>query len=59
MKTISAIDIDNQRVLIRVDFNVPIKNNKILSDFRIQETMPTINYCMKNNAKIILELFRV
>ena len=54
MKNIKQIDIKNRRVLIRVDFNVPIKNKKIQSDFRIKTVKETINHCIKNNVSIVL-----
>ena len=54
IKYINQINIENKRVLIRADFNVPILNNAIDSDFRIISMKSTIDYCIKNNAKIIL-----
>ena len=51
---IDSLDIKNKRLLIRVDFNVPIKNKMILSDFRLRATFETILFSLKNNAKIIL-----
>ena len=54
MLRIDNIDIKGKRVLIRTDFNVPINNGKIKSDFRIIKTLDTIKYCLNNNAKIIL-----
>ena len=54
MHRLDTIDIRGKRVLIRVDFNVPIINGKIASDFRIIKTLDTIKYCLDNNAKIIL-----
>ena len=54
MIRIDHINIKGKRVLIRVDFNVPIHEGKIKSHFRINKTLDTINYCIKNNAKIIL-----
>lgn len=52
--SILDIDLDQKIVLIRVDFNVPIKNGKVVSDVRIQAALPTINYALENNAKVIL-----
>lgn len=54
MKTIRNLKLENKKVLIRCDFNVPIKNGKIIDDTRIKESLETINYCIKNKAKIIL-----
>ena len=54
MKTIKNLDIDNKKVLIRVDYNVPIKDGKITDDTRIVGSMKTINYCLDHNAKVIL-----
>lgn len=54
MKTIKDININNKRVIIRCDLNVPIKDGKILDDTRISASLETINYCLDNNAKVIL-----
>ncbi|MBR2678199.1 MAG: phosphoglycerate kinase [Bacilli bacterium] len=54
MKTVKDIDIKDKRVIIRCDFNVPIKDGKIVDDTRIVEALPTIKYCLDNNCKIIL-----
>ena len=54
MKLIKDIDITNKRVLIRTDFNVPIKNKCILSTFRIDKSLDTIKYCLKRNATVVL-----
>lgn len=54
MKTIRNLKLENKKVLIRCDFNVPIKNGKIIDDTRIKESLETINYCIENKAKIIL-----
>ena len=54
MKTIRDLDLDNKKVLIRVDFNVPIKDGKIVDDTRIVGALPTIQYAIDHNAKVIL-----
>ncbi len=54
MKTIKDLNIDNKKVIIRCDFNVPIKDGKIVDDTRIVGALPTIQYCLDHNAKIIL-----
>jgi phosphoglycerate kinase len=43
----------NQRLLIRVDFNVPIKNGKITDDTRIRESLDTIKYAIDQGAKSV------
>ena len=53
-KTVKDLNIDNKKVIIRCDFNVPIKGGKITDDTRIVKSLPTINYCLEHNAKIIL-----
>ena len=53
-KTIRDFDLNNKRVIIRVDFNVPIKDGVIEDDNRIVESLETINYAIENNAKVIL-----
>ena len=54
MKTIKDIDLKNKRVLIRCDFNVPIKEKRIVDDTRITAALPTIKYALEQNAKVIL-----
>jgi phosphoglycerate kinase len=53
-KTINDIDVAGKRVLVRVDFNVPLKNGKITDDYRIKKALPTINALIEKGAKIIL-----
>ncbi|MCS7202089.1 MAG: phosphoglycerate kinase [Dictyoglomus sp.] len=47
-------DLKNKRVLVRVDFNVPMKNGVITDDRRIKEALPTIQYLIEKQAKVIL-----
>ncbi|MCL9820113.1 phosphoglycerate kinase [Helicobacter colisuis] len=55
VKSIREVDIKNKRVLIRVDFNVPMDDElNISDDSRIREAIPTINYCIDNGAKSII-----
>lgn len=54
MKTIKDINVENKKVIIRCDFNVPIKDGKIIDDTRIKASLKTINYCLEHNSKIIL-----
>jgi len=54
MKTLQDFDFENKRTIVRCDFNVPIKDNKIVDNFRIKEILPTINYLIEEKAKIIL-----
>jgi phosphoglycerate kinase len=52
--SIRDLDLTNQRVFIRVDFNVPLKDGVITDDTRIRETIPTIEYALRHKAKVIL-----
>lgn len=54
MKTIEEFDFYNKKVILRVDFNVSIKDNKIISNDRIIAALPTIKYLIEKQAKIIL-----
>ena len=53
-KTIRDYNLNNQKVIIRVDFNVPMDNGLITDDNRIKASLKTINYAIENNAKVIL-----
>ncbi len=54
MLKMTDLNLTNQRVLIRVDFNVPIENGRVTSGQRILAALPTIEFALKANAKIIL-----
>lgn len=53
-KTVRDVDVNNKKVVVRCDFNVPLKNGKITDDKRIKESLKTINYLIEHNAKVIL-----
>ncbi|MBP2025881.1 phosphoglycerate kinase [Peptoniphilus stercorisuis] len=53
-KTLKDYDFSNKKVLIRVDFNVPIQNGVITNDNRIVESLPTINYVLENGGSVVL-----
>lgn len=53
-KTIKDINVKDKKVLLRVDFNVPVKGGKITDDNRIKESVPTIKYLLENGAKLIV-----
>ncbi|MBT5097534.1 MAG: phosphoglycerate kinase, partial [Candidatus Marinimicrobia bacterium] len=54
LKTLKSFDLKDKRVLIRVDFNVPVENELVTDDFRIRSALPTIKHCLNEGAKIIL-----
>lgn len=52
--TIQDIDVKDKVVLVRVDYNVPLKDGKITSDLRIRSSLPTLNYLLEHKAKKII-----
>ena len=54
MKTIEDFDFYGKRVLLRVDFNVPLEDGKITSNARILAELPTIEYLLSKKAKVIV-----
>lgn len=53
-KSVEDIDVSGKKVLVRCDFNVPLKDGAITSDKRIVASLPTIKYLIDHNAKVIL-----
>jgi phosphoglycerate kinase len=53
-KRLSDFDLAGKRIFIRADLNVPVKDGKVTSDARITASMPTIEYCVKAGAKVMV-----
>ena len=54
MINLSSLDLNNKNLVIRVDMNVPIKNGDVFDSTRIKACLSTIEYALKNNAKVLL-----
>ena len=54
MKNIEELDLLNKNVVLRCDYNVPVKDNKIVDNSKIKASLKTINYLLKNNCRIVI-----
>lgn len=54
LKTVKTADVKNKRVILRVDFNVPVENGAVTDDTRIKGSLPTISYLLDNRARVII-----
>lgn len=53
-QTIRGIDLKGKTVLLRADYNVPLEDGRITDDYRIQQSLPTIEYLLSQNVKLII-----
>jgi len=54
IRALDSFDVKQKRVLMRVDFNVPIENDRVMDSFRIQSAVPSIKECLSSGSSIVL-----
>ena len=54
MKSVKEADVAGKKVLLRADLDIPLKNGEVVNDFRIKAALPTVQYLVKNKAKVII-----
>ncbi|NQT49276.1 phosphoglycerate kinase [Candidatus Kuenenbacteria bacterium] len=54
LRTIKSVNLKNKHIVLRVDFNVPVKNGKVLDDTKIERALPTIKYLLKQRCKLAI-----
>ncbi len=54
MKFIKNVDLKGKRIFLRADLNIPLKDGKILQDFKLKQIIPTISYIQENGGKVVL-----